>query len=427
MSILKIQGGRHLEGVIKANGAKNSVLPLLAATLINGGINVLHNCPDLRDVSSAIKILEHLGCKVKREGKDIIVDSTVVSRWDVPDSLMREMRSSVIFLGPIVARCGQALLHTPGGCELGPRPIDLHLDALTKLGVRIENEGGAISCHAGDMRGRDIILAFPSVGATENIMLAATACRGATRIINAAREPEIEDLQQFLRKAGATVYGAGSGEITIVGGRASFDTEHRVMPDRIEAATYLCAAAAAGGDVTVRDCEPEHIGTVIEKLVDGGAELAISGRSVRLRMNKRMRAMPYVRTMPYPGFPTDCQAQLMAAACTAHGPTVFMESIFENRYRHVSELERMGARIKVSGRVAVVEGVPKLHGARMLATDLRGGAAMVIAALAAEGASTIGEIHHIDRGYEHIERALSSVGAAIRRERPEEDENNDLK
>lgn len=416
MSVLKIQGGRPLEGTIKVNGAKNSVLPILAATLINGGINVLHNCPDLRDVASAIKILEHLGCKVKREGKDIIVDSSVVTRWDVPDSLMREMRSSVIFLGPIIARCGRALLHTPGGCELGPRPIDLHLDALTKLGVVIEREGGAISCRADDMRGRDIILAFPSVGATENIMLAATACRGATRIINAAREPEIEDLQQFLRKAGASVHGAGGSEISILGGRTSFDTEHRIMPDRIEAATYLCAAAAAGGDITVRECEPEHIGTVTEKLCDGGADIKVSGRTVRIKMNKALTAMPYVRTMPYPGFPTDCQAQLMAAACTAQGATVFLESIFENRYRHVNELERMGARIKVSGRVAVVEGVCKLHGARVFATDLRGGAAMVIAALAAEGSSVIGDIEHIDRGYERIEDVLSAVGVLIQRE-----------
>ncbi len=415
MSKLVIHGGRPLEGAIHVNGAKNSVLPILAATLINGGINVLHNCPDLRDVSSAIKILEHLGCRVKREGKDIIVDSSVITRWDVPDSLMREMRSSVIFLGSILARCGQALLHTPGGCELGPRPIDLHLDALRKLGAEIEQEGGATKARAADMRGRDIILAFPSVGATENIMLAATACRGMTRIINAAREPEIVDLQQFLKKTGASVNGAGGSEITISGGRTAFDTDHRIMPDRIEAATYLCACAAAGGDVTVTDCEPEHIGTVIEKLADGGATVTYGSHSVRIRMKDRLSAMPYVRTMPYPGFPTDCQAQLMAAACTARGTTVFLENIFENRYRHTDELIRMGADIRVSGRVAVVEG-KILHGADMLATDLRGGAAMVVAALAAKDKSTIGNISHIDRGYERIEEKLSAIGADIARE-----------
>ena len=417
MSILKITGGKPLSGSIRINGAKNSVLPILAATLINGGVNVLHNCPDLKDVTSAIKILEHLGCKVKREGKTITVDSSVVSRCDVPDSLMREMRSSVIFLGPIIARCGCAVLHTPGGCELGPRPIDLHLSALEKLGVSIENEGGNIVCKAGDMKGRDIILSFPSVGATENIMLAAIACRGATRIINAAREPEIEDLQQFLKKTGASVNGAGGSEISIIGGRAYFDTEHRVMPDRIEAATYLCAAAAAGGDVTVEDCESEHIGTVIERLTEGGADIKVSGRSVRIKVSDRLKSMPPVRTMPYPGFPTDCQSQLMAVACTANGTTVFTENIFENRYRHTGQLERMGADIKVSGRVAVVEGVERLKGAVVTATDLRGGAALAVAALGAEGCTVIEDIYHIDRGYEKMEQSLASLGAdAVREE-----------
>ena len=417
MSILKITGGKPLSGSIRINGAKNSVLPILAATLINGGVNVLHNCPDLKDVTSAIKILEHLGCKVKREGKTITVDSSVVSRCDVPDSLMREMRSSVIFLGPIIARCGCAVLHTPGGCELGPRPIDLHLSALEKLGVSIENEGGNIVCKAGDMKGRDIRLSFPSVGATENIMLAAIACRGATRIINAAREPEIEDLQQFLKKTGASVNGAGGSEISIIGGRAYFDTEHRVMPDRIEAATYLCAAAAAGGDVTVEDCESEHIGTVIERLTEGGADIKVSGRSVRIKVSDRLKSMPPVRTMPYPGFPTDCQSQLMAVACTAKGTTVFTENIFENRYRHTGQLERMGADIKVSGRVAVVEGVERLKGAVVTATDLRGGAALAVAALGAEGCTVIEDIYHIDRGYEKMEQSLASLGAdAVREE-----------
>ena len=417
MSILKITGGKPLSGSIRINGAKNSVLPILAATLINGGVNVLHNCPDLKDVTSAIKILEHLGCKVKREGKTITVDSSVVSRCDVPDSLMREMRSSVIFLGPIIARCGCAVLHTPGGCELGPRPIDLHLSALEKLGVSIENEGGNIVCKAGDMKGRDIILSFPSVGATENIMLAAIACRGATRIINAAREPEIEDLQQFLKKTGASVNGAGGSEISIIGGRAYFDTEHRVMPDRIEAATYLCAAAAAGGDVTVEDCESEHIGTVIERLTEGGADIKVSGRSVRIKVSDRLKSMPPVRTMPYPGFPPDCQSQLMAVACTAKGTTVFTENIFENRYRHTGQLERMGADIKVSGRVAVVEGVERLKGAVVTATDLRGGAALAVAALGAEGCTVIEDIYHIDRGYEKMEQSLASLGAdAVREE-----------
>ena len=259
MSMFVINGGRPLAGTVAVNGAKNSVLPILAATVVNAGRNVLHNCPDLRDVQSAIRILRHLGCKVTREGRTVIVDSSVIERWDVPDSLMREMRSSVIFLGPVIARCGRARLTAPGGCELGPRPIDLHLDALRRLGVHIEERGAEILCEAGKMEGRDILLSFPSVGATENAMLAATACAGVTRIINAAREPEIVDLQEFLRKTGANITGAGGSEIAVVGGNTRRDTEHRIMPDRIEAATYLCAAAACGGDVTLRECEPEHV------------------------------------------------------------------------------------------------------------------------------------------------------------------------
>ena len=416
MSMLVINGGRALAGSAVISGAKNSVLPILAATLVNAGQNVLHNCPDLRDVDSAIKILRHLGCRVKREQQTITVDSSVIERWDVPDALMREMRSSVIFLGPIIARCGKARLTTPGGCELGPRPIDLHLEALRRIGVHIEERGGEIYCEARKMEGRDIVLSFPSVGATENAMLAATACSGVTRIINAAREPEIGDLQEFLRKTGARISGAGGSEIAVAGGGARLDAEHRIMPDRIETATYLCAAAACGGDITLRGCEPEHVRTITGALSEGGCAVESAGRSIRLRSEKPLRALPPVRTMPYPGFPTDAQAQMMAAACTAGGTTIFLENIFENRYRHAGELARMGARIRVSGRVAVVEGGAPLHGADVQATDLRGGAALVIAALAAEGESRIGEIHHIDRGYQAIERVLSSLGADIRRE-----------
>ncbi len=415
MSVFTIQGGKRLEGAIKINGAKNSVLPILAATLINGGTNILHNCPDLKDVDSAIKILEHLGCKIKREGKTVTVDSSVIQRWDIPDDLMREMRSSIIFLGPIIARCGKAVLHTPGGCELGPRPIDLHLGALEKLGVSITPENGEINCRAEDMRGREIVLSFPSVGATENIMLAATACKGVTRIINAAREPEIQDLERFLKKAGANIKGAGSGEIIITGGLTNHDTEHRIMPDRIETATYLCAVAATGGDITLENCEAEHAATVISHLSEGGLNVKYSGRTIRARADKRLTSMPSVRTMPYPGFPTDAQSPLMACACTARGTTVFMENIFESRYRHVSELERMGAKIRVSGKVAVVEGVISLHGATVTSTDLRGGAALVVAALAAEGDSTVENIYHIDRGYEKLELSLALLGAQIKR------------
>lgn len=414
MSYYVVQGGQTLRGSVPISGAKNSVLPILAATLLNGGRNVLHNCPDLRDVSSAIQILEHLGCKVSREGDTVTVDSTVVDRWDVPHELMREMRSSVIFLGPILARCGRARLSLPGGCDIGQRPIDLHLSALRKLGAVIREQGGDILCEASDLQGRDIILSFPSVGATENTLLTATACGGVTRIINAAREPEITDLQEFLRKAGALVLGGGESVITVSGSTPRRDVEHTILPDRIEAATFLCAAAACGGEVTLTGAEPEHVGTVIQCLRDAGCTVRSAGRTITLLAPKRLGSMPTVRTMPYPGFPTDSQAPLMAAACTAQGSALFIETIFENRFRHAAELQRMGADIRISGRTALVTG-RQLHGARVRSTDLRGGAALVVAALAAQGESRVEALTHIDRGYEHFAEKLIALGASIRR------------
>ena len=414
MSHYLVRGGQALRGEIPISGAKNSVLPILAATLLNGGRNVLHNCPDLRDVRSAIRILEHLGCKVIREGGTVTVDSAVVDRWDVPHELMREMRSSVIFLGPVLARCGKARLSLPGGCEIGQRPIDLHLSALRKMGVTIREQGGDILCEASDLHGRDVILSFPSVGATENTMLAATACPGVTRVINAAREPEIADLQLFLQKAGAKVQGGGESVITLWGETPRRDVEHTVLPDRIETATFLCAAAACGGEVTLTNTEPEHVGTVIQCLLEAGCHIARAGRTITLRAESPLSGMSTVRTMPYPGFPTDAQAPLMAAACTGTGTTLFIETIFENRFRHVSELARMGADIRVSGRTALVTGNP-LHGARVRSTDLRGGAAMVVAALAARGESVIEDLNHIDRGYEGLEQKLTALGADIGR------------
>lgn len=414
MNQLLVSGGNRLQGEVRIQGAKNSVLPILAATLLNGGRNVLHNCPDLRDVRSALQILEHLGCKTHREGDTVTVDSTVVDRWDVPHELMREMRSSVIFLGPILARCGRARLSLPGGCEIGQRPIDLHLSALRKLGVKITQQGGDILCEARELQGRDIILSFPSVGATENTMLTATACSGVTRIINAAREPEIADLQEFLQKAGAQVRGGGESIITLSGETPRRDVEHTILPDRIEAATFLCAAAACGGEITLIGAEPEHVGTVIQCLSDGGCTVGCAGRTITLRAPQRLTGMPTVRTMPYPGFPTDSQAPLMAAACTAQGTALFIETIFENRFRHAAELARMGADIRISGRTALVTG-RHLHGARVRSTDLRGGAALVIAALAAEGESIVEDLSHIDRGYERLAEKLTALGAAIRR------------
>ena len=414
MQYYLVEGGKPLHGSIPISGAKNSVLPILAATLLTGGRTVLHNCPDLRDVRSALEILEHLGCRTRRQGSDILVDSSGASRWDVPHALMREMRSSVIFLGPILARFGKARLSLPGGCEIGQRPIDLHLAALRRLGAEIREEGGDILCRAGDLRGREIILSFPSVGATENAMLTACACSGVTRIINAAREPEIADLQAFLQKAGADIGGSGESVITVSGGMPRRDVEHTILPDRIETATYLCAAAACGGEVTLTETQPEQVGTVLQCLSEAGCTVRTAGRSITLLAPERLGHIAQVRTMPYPGFPTDAQAPLMAAACTWQGASVFLETIFENRYRHVSELARMGADIRVSGRTALVNGAA-LHGASVRCTDLRGGAALVIAALAARGESRIEDITHIDRGYERLAEKLTALGGSIRR------------
>lgn len=415
MNILKIQGGVPLCGEIDVHGSKNSVLPILAATLIHSGESVIHNCPDLRDVRFAVAILEYLGCKVKREESTVTVDSSTVSRCDIPDHLMREMRSSVIFLGAVIARCARAHMSFPGGCELGPRPIDLHMAALKKMGVEIRDEGGKISCRARRLRGCDINLAFPSVGATENIMLAAVACPGKTRILNAAREPEIEDLQEFLRAVGVKVSGAGSSTVEIDGECKTHDCEHNVIPDRIVAATYLTAVAAAGGDALINKMRPEHISTVISQLEYTGCDLDVGADSVRIKRDSYLHALPAVRTMPYPGFPTDAQAPMMAFATQCKGISMFVENIFDSRYRHVSELIRMGADIRVEGKIALVTGCTELTGACVAAPDLRGGAALVVAALAAHGESRIGEIWHIDRGYEKLEDSLSRLGAQITR------------
>lgn len=413
-----VGGGRRLFGSIKIHGAKNSVLPILAAAILNPGISVLHNCPDLKDVDSAISILRHIGCHVKRETDTIIIDATGMSGCDIPDSMMREMRSSVIFLGPIIARFGSANMSFPGGCELGPRPIDLHLSSLSALGVDIREEGGNIICSNGKMVGKDISLSFPSVGATENIMLAATAAKGTTRIFNAAREPEIEDLQRFMIGLGFQVSGAGGSTIEIEGKKISpRRTEHTIIPDRIAAATYLCAAANCGGEIRLERADAGHVQTVLSTLSEAGAQItAEKDGSIVLKANRRLMPARPIRTMPYPGFPTDAQAPIMALMATAAGTTIFVENIFENRYRHVSELARMGADIKVAGKVAVVSGKPSLSGALVNATDLRGGAALVIAALGAADSSVISEIHHIDRGYEKMEQALAGLGADIRRE-----------
>ena len=413
MSHITIQGGRRLEGALTVQGAKNSVLPILAATILHPGRTVLRGCPRLSDVEASIRILRHLGCLAGWEGEELVVDTGPMSRGDIPDHLMREMRSSVIFLGAILARLGWAEMSYPGGCELGPRPIDLHLAALRQLGAELKEEGGRLLCGARRMTGREIALSLPSVGATENAILAACGAEGETILFNAAREPEIADLQDFLCAMGCKVRGAGSSTVCVMGRQSTHDAVHTVMPDRIAAATYLSAVAAAGGQVELLGIDYRHLSTVTAALHAAGCQITGGEGRISLRSDGALRSAGTVRTAPYPGFPTDAQAVVMAALLRSQGATVFVENIFENRYRHVDELRRMGADISVADRVAVVTGVPRLFGADVRATDLRGGAALLVAGLAARGTTRIGDIYHIQRGYADPVGDLRALGAEI--------------
>ena len=372
MKKLLIQGQNRLEGTLPIHGAKNSVLPILAATLLTDQ-SVLHNCPRLSDVDAACHILRHLGSQVEREGDCILVRSGNRGDCCIPDGMMRMMRSSIVFLGAIVGRWGRARISLPGGCELGPRPIDLHLAALEKLGVRIREDHGDLDCQVEDqLRGTMISLPFPSVGATENVMIAACTAQGETVIKNAAREPEIADLAAYLRGCGAQIQAAPNGDIHIQGVSRLHSGEHRVISDRIAAATYLSCTAAAGGDVTITGICSEHLSAVLPYFEEMGCRLWVTPGAVRLQTRGRLRPVRSVRTMPYPGFPTDAQSPLMTAACLADGTSMFVENIFESRYKQVPELRRMGADVEVEGRVALVHGVPRLHGAAVCCTDLRG-------------------------------------------------------
>ena len=414
MSTYIVEGGCPLEGSVRVHGAKNSVLPILAACLLAPGECVIRNCPRLSDVEASLDILRHLGCPARREGDAVVVDASAPAAWDVPDSLMREIRSSVIFLGAILGRMGRARLCAPGGCELGPRPIDLHLAAIRALGGEIAEEGGGLSCR-GTLRGADIVLSLPSVGATENAMLAAVCARGETTITNAAREPEIVDLQNFLTALGAKVRGAGTSVIAVEGGGPLHGGEHTVMADRIVACTYLAAAAAAGGEVELTGADWRTLVPVTAVLTEAGCRVDSAPGRIALACRQPLRGVRPIRTAPYPGFPTDAQAPLMAALCKSRGCTVFVENMFDSRYRHVDELRRMGADVRTEGRVAVVYGVPRLHGARVRAADLRGGAALAVAALGAEGETRLEDAGHIGRGYQSLDGDLRALGARIRR------------
>ncbi len=413
MGKIIVNGGTSLSGCVNVHGAKNAVLPILAATVMVEGVHIIHNCPNFSDVYTTSEILKSLGAKVTREGSTLIIDTRGEMGSVIPEELMRKLRSSVIFMGAVLARNNYAKISTPGGCELGPRPIDLHLKTLSSLGADICEKNGYLICKTKGLAGKSIHLDFPSVGATENIMLAAACALGKTVISNAAREPEICDLAQFLNNMGASVSGAGTSTIEIVGTKNLKPAEYTVMPDRIVAATYLCAAAATGGEVTVTGVCPEHISAVLSVLEDCGCKLSVDATSVHLKAPPRLSAPDGIKTMPYPGFPTDAQSLFLAMLCTASGTSIITETIFESRFKPAAELRRMGAKISLDGRVAVVCGVEKLSGTKVFASDLRGGASLVIAALAAEGTTEINTPEFIDRGYENFEENLKMLGADI--------------
>lgn len=416
MDKLVINGSKRLTGEIEVHGSKNSVLPILAACVLSQGENIIHNCPMLSDVDAALKILVELGCKVKREEHTVCVDSSGVNGFEISDSLMREMRSSVIFLGAILGRTGKAVLSTPGGCEIGLRPIDMHISAIEQLGAEVFEEHGRLhfECKNG-LHGARVILPFPSVGATENIMIASCVAKGTTVITNAAREPEISDLADFLNGCGAKIHGAGDSTIIIDGVERLTATTHTVIPDRIAASTYLLAGAITHGRVCIKEIIPAHLGALIPVLKQSGCDISVSNRWICISSPPRLSRVKTVRTMPYPGFPTDVQAPLTAMLSVADGTSVVVENIFECRYKHVSELIRLGAKINVEGRTAVIEGVPYLTGASVVSPDLRGGFALVIAGLAAKGETVISGVEHIDRGYENPEKLLSALGADVKR------------
>lgn len=417
-SYLSISGKRKLTGEIKVQGCKNSALPCMTACLLcEKGSCCLRNCPCLTDVENTAEILERLGgfCAYDNKEKTAVVDTENAFGTVVENDMMNRMRSSVLFMGALLSRNGEAELGYPGGCEIGARPIDLHLGAFRHLGIRIEEEGGIIRCSAASgLKGGHVSLLCPSVGATENIMLLMARSEGETVIRNAAREPEIVDLQNFLNAMGADIRGAG-GDVIIINGVSNLHgAEFEIMPDRIAALTYMAAAAACGGRIFVRGVNGEHISVCLSVLRDMGAEIKINGEGALMHMSSRPRAVKRIKTLCYPGFPTDAQPAFMAAMTVADGTTVFVESIFENRFRHAPELVKLGADIDVNLCHAIVRGREYLSGADVRAFDLRGGAAMVIGGLAADGITRVCGLHHIERGYENIAADFEALGADIK-------------
>jgi len=416
MERLIITGGNKLKGNLKIKGAKNSMLPIMAASLLNGcGKEVLlENIPNLIDMHIMKKILQFIGATVHYKNGNLRIDSGNLENYSIPDQLMGEMRSSIFLMGPLLARSGKVKVSHPGGCSIGLRPIDLHLKGLEAMGAKIWEEKGFISASAAQLKGADIYLDYPSVGATENLMMAATLAQGKTTIYNAAKEPEIVDLQNFLNAMGAVIRGAGTETVKIEGVDRLESCTYRIIPDRIVAGTYMIAAAITGGDVVFTDVIPAHLEALISKLREAGVIVESTDDTVKIA-NGNLKALETLRTLPYPGFPTDLQSQMMVLLSLARGESVLVESVFEARLKHAEELKKMNASIRVEGCKAYIKGIEKLYGAEVEITDLRAGAALVLAGLAAEGTTIVTGVKHIDRGYERIENDLQLLGANITR------------
>lgn len=407
-----IKGGKRVCGEIDISGSKNAALPIIAASILNAGKTTLYNVPNIHDTQMMFEILKKLGGNVTKKNNKIIIDTSKVSKYEIPEDLMRQMRSSVIIVGSLIGRHKKALFSYPGGCDIGTRPIDLHLRAFEKMGINIGKNYGNITCSCDKILGEKIDLDFPSVGATENAILTACLAEGKTTITNAAREPEIIDLQNFLNKMGAKIRGAGSNQIEIIGVKKLNDVSYNIMPDRIEAGTFLCLSAMTGGNIKINNTNSETITPVIDKLEEAGCKFNIKKGEIEILAPKKLKAVN-IKTMPYPGFPTDLQSVFATTMTIAKGTSIIVENIFENRYKYTQELIRMGAKINVEGKTAIIKGVRKLYGANVKATDLRGGASLVMAGIVAKGTTKIENIEYILRGYEKFDQKLQKIGVDI--------------
>ncbi len=409
-----ISGGNKLSGEAYIQGAKNAVLPIMAAAVLSGDVCKIYDCPALSDVEHTMNILRGLGCNISLDNETLTIDASTIKNWEIPEELMREMRSSIIFLGALAAKMGRASLCAPGGCELGNRPIDLHIKSLRELGMIIKEENGFLEADASKMHCGNIHLSFPSVGATENIILSSVKLKGETTISNAAKEPEIVDMCDFLNKMGADISGAGTENIVIKGVAHLRGANHRIIPDRIVTATLMCAVMSAGGEIQLMNVRSDHIGAIIAVMRESGAKIEVFKNKMYIKAPQKILPVDIIKTQVYPGFPTDAQSVMMAMLCRGEGTSVIVENVFDSRYKIIPELTKMGADILQDGRVAIIKGT-QLHGAHIRAMDLRGGAALTVAALGAQGESTLSGVHFINRGYMDLDKVLISLGADIKR------------